>query len=530
MKIKQINATYIKCFIGLFALLFVKGISYAKTPSFDDVFIYVATDLTYSNPERALKIADSLFRHSTHKKQELTSLMLTANIYYRISDLKQAFHYSRQAEKMAKELKDYDWMIRIQGFYSSIYRDINFFEEGLKHLEIVDRLSPKLKDEKKRLLVEILNAQSKAYFLLDQNMDPDKILHILDKTEKLYPQLEELSVGGYHIAANEELRGRMFLRKEECSKGLAAYKKALTYLDTYTTANYPIYGYTYVGIASIKLKENNLEEAKYYFDLASKIVLDNNVPDLNIFYNNRILAYYEVLGDWESYREAEHNLNKLIVDLTNKKNEMLSNLFGEVRQEKDHYLSKLNKFRFWTILIVVSLVIFLFYLRNRGKQRAKYVQTILDQLGASKLKKEMEEQDKEISLSTKQVKKIYELTIAPDTLERILKDLEDFESKALFLNPTVDSSTLANYCQTNVRYISEIINTYKNEGVNAYINRLRITYILEKLKEDPEYRTYKISYLADEAGFSSHSKFSAEFKRIIGLSPSIFISKLPKIS
>ncbi|HLV38436.1 helix-turn-helix domain-containing protein, partial [Xanthomarina sp.] len=58
------------------------------------------------------------------------------------------------------------------------------------------------------------------------------------------------------------------------------------------------------------------------------------------------------------------------------------------------------------------------------------------------------------------------------------------------------------------------------------INKLRIQYIVNKLKSDPDYLNYKISYLAEECGFSSHSKFSASFKNVTGLSPSTFISNL----
>ncbi|OAD45575.1 helix-turn-helix domain-containing protein [Polaribacter atrinae] len=55
---------------------------------------------------------------------------------------------------------------------------------------------------------------------------------------------------------------------------------------------------------------------------------------------------------------------------------------------------------------------------------------------------------------------------------------------------------------------------------------MRIYYIKEKLTTDKEYLNYKISYLVEECGFSSHSKFSASFKSVLGVSPSEFIHKL----
>ncbi|NHQ79773.1 AraC family transcriptional regulator, partial [Elizabethkingia miricola] len=53
-------------------------------------------------------------------------------------------------------------------------------------------------------------------------------------------------------------------------------------------------------------------------------------------------------------------------------------------------------------------------------------------------------------------------------------------------------------------------------------------YILEKLNNDPRYRKYKISILAEEAGFSSHSMFTTNFKSITGISPSEFVKYIQK--
>ena len=57
---------------------------------------------------------------------------------------------------------------------------------------------------------------------------------------------------------------------------------------------------------------------------------------------------------------------------------------------------------------------------------------------------------------------------------------------------------------------------------------LRIDFIVKKLKTDPAFMHYKISYLASECGFSTHSIFSTVFKANTGISPNIFIELLKK--
>nr|WP_246625384.1 helix-turn-helix domain-containing protein [Edaphocola aurantiacus] len=89
-------------------------------------------------------------------------------------------------------------------------------------------------------------------------------------------------------------------------------------------------------------------------------------------------------------------------------------------------------------------------------------------------------------------------------------------------------SYLATHINTNTKYLSRVINQHKQKDFNGYINELRVNYIIVQLNSDPVWRKYKISTLADEAGFSSHSKFATVFKSITGLSPSLFIQYLEK--
>src|SRR5690625_6880944 len=87
-------------------------------------------------------------------------------------------------------------------------------------------------------------------------------------------------------------------------------------------------------------------------------------------------------------------------------------------------------------------------------------------------------------------------------------------------------SIITSSCHSNTRYVTEVIKKHKNSDFNRYINDLRISYITEKLKKEPEFRKYKISYLAEISGFSSHSKFSAAFRKSKGTSTSVYIRDL----
>ena len=105
----------------------------------------------------------------------------------------------------------------------------------------------------------------------------------------------------------------------------------------------------------------------------------------------------------------------------------------------------------------------------------------------------------------------------------IITSLERFEQNLGFLEPSLTISDLAQKLNTSIKYLSFILNKHYLKDFNTYINELRIHYIVNKIESNKEYRSYKISYLAKECGFSSHSKFSAIFKSVKGFSPSFFI-------
>ncbi|MGC5744441.1 helix-turn-helix domain-containing protein [Chryseobacterium sp. NFX27] len=116
--------------------------------------------------------------------------------------------------------------------------------------------------------------------------------------------------------------------------------------------------------------------------------------------------------------------------------------------------------------------------------------------------------------------------MSPETEKKLLAKLNKFEKSTLFTKKNISLPYLSAHLQTNTKYLSYIINTHKKKDFNNYINELRIRYIIEKLKYEPQYRKYKVATLADETGFSSPNKFTTVFKKVTSLSPSLFISYL----
>lgn len=116
--------------------------------------------------------------------------------------------------------------------------------------------------------------------------------------------------------------------------------------------------------------------------------------------------------------------------------------------------------------------------------------------------------------------------IPDEAFNVILKKIIRFENSDKYLRKDINLTWLSNHLNTNTKYLSEVIKIHRNKSFNNYINGLRIEYITRKLYENPVYREYKITYLAEECGYASPQVFVIAFKKEIGVTPSYFVEQL----
>lgn len=153
---------------------------------------------------------------------------------------------------------------------------------------------------------------------------------------------------------------------------------------------------------------------------------------------------------------------------------------------------------------------------EKAKVKAKNAQK-----AALKEEKIIEEENKETIPPAKKTS-----LLSPEKEQELIDKLEDFENSELFLSKQMSLPLLASELETNIKYLSEVIKIHKEKKFNSYINDLRIRHVINLLKTDPAYLNYKVSYLAEISGFSSHSAFTAVFKSITGMSPNDFIQQI----
>lgn len=291
------------------------------------------------------------------------------------------------------------------------------------------------------------------------------------------------------------------------------------YPHPYTSENYKLFG-------NIKYTQKQLDSALFYYFKALKNIektgLKNEIPPIY----DSIASIYELQGNKDSAQNYRFKSMEIQRKITLGKTEATETVLKKIIEEKSTQISQKS----YTIITVLIFIFFaltgmiLFYFRKKREKDYQRFKRILKEIDNRRSKTQYSISVESFSKTGANSKEL----IKKETEEMLLNRLKLFEKNMDFLDRNVSLSSVAGSFKTNTKYLSYVIKKYKKKDFSTYINELKIHYIIEKLNNEPKYRSYKISYLAEECRFSSHSKFTAIFKTVTGLSPSLFLSYLEK--
>ncbi|HLV38435.1 helix-turn-helix domain-containing protein [Xanthomarina sp.] len=489
-------------FFILFAFpVFIFSQDEKQAREFDSIFYDIAVNVTSSNPSKATHLADSLFLHSRNEKQKIKSLMLIADILEKQEKRGEAIIYALKSLEVAKNEKDYTFQARIYGFLSTQYRTIGFMDKGKsflnKGLEASNHIPNKRQVEKYLAMMHEENAE---YAL--EALDYDKAIEHLDLAIQLYENEENPQFKNFVLANAQEMLGRSYMALNKPELALEHFSEANVFINNADAGNTLWASLIYNGIGKTFLNLKKTDSAEVYLKKAFTISDKSKHGSLKENVYKSLASYYKQIKEQDSFNLYDSKYNDILKENSAKKKLMVNSAY-KILNDQPNKTSN-NKY----YLIIAGLLLLLvfsgwFYKRKNILSKNEVVSKVAG-------------------------KKSMEIVLSQTTEDELLLKLKEFEASTYFLDPNMSLSRLIDYLETNVKYLRQILKTYKNTDYTTYINELRINYIVEKLKTDPEFLNYKISYLADKCGFSSHSKFSANFKRVTDLSPSEFINNINK--
>ncbi|MBL1221024.1 tetratricopeptide repeat protein [Chryseobacterium sp. L7] len=496
-----------------------------------DSAVNQADELYKTNPAQSIELLNAI--HQTSKKKGYkkgileSSVMLMAR-YYDAGNHKKVIDLSGEAEKLALNAKDDARLANIYRLRASSYTELGFNNESIrdfrKALKIAEKVDSKdRKNYLKSLIYTGISGHSAHVnapldsVIYYQKKSLESVVNIGNSTEYISKKhhllaLSYMNLGMTSVASQRIKDAENYFRKALEIANNEQYKIPkdlnITVLNEYAWLYYD-------------QKQYNL--AIQYAQKAEKSEKVISIPYIRRdIYEVSFKSYVE-LGEKEASKKYMNLYTKLNDSLVNEEKKTINSPVKQIMDEQGQIhtwnIQKILMFSagFMIILLTAGII---FWKRNQKKLHERY-DTVIKNLKAAN-QPPAEHIKPEVSEKS--------INITDETVKTILTKLEKFEKSQKFIKKDLSLTSLANDLNTNTRYLSEIIKQYKENSYNNYINGLRISYITNKLYENPIYREYKISYLAEACGFSSREVFAVIFKKETGVSPSYFINNLRKDS
>ncbi|WP_379968724.1 helix-turn-helix domain-containing protein [Epilithonimonas sp. UC225_85] len=452
---------------------------------------------------------------SDEAKYEVRMKMADAYLKIKKPDFAKSTEMLFKAKEIAEKIDDPRMMAKIYGSIANQYSFLNF----------PDKIKPYL-DLSKQQVDKLPNGYEKNYltarlFIEYGNLEADKENFLMAKKDYQYA-LKSLRKNGtpnkrdifqYRRAFYNIGVAYAYLKKNDSAEYFL--NKALVIRDN---ENKEFKYFIYNNLAKVYADKNEHQRA---IDSLEIVMKDDGFKDsrLRADMYKKLIASYKAINNHDKYIEYSEKLLDLDPDV---KENNLKAINTAVNAEQRNLLEKISDKEghnqlliFSCALLIILGGIFIFYINQKRKKEKLIYQSFISNL--------KEKETVEITEPEVEEKEKVSFAVPSSAEASILEKLERFEASTRFTNSKLSVASLAVMFKTNPTYLSETIKKHKEKNFNNYINELRINYICKQILDRPEFLNYKISYLAEQAGFSSHSSFTTIFKNVTGISPSSFL-------
>jgi AraC-like DNA-binding protein len=347
------------------------------------------------------------------------------------------------------------------------------------------------------------------------------------------------------ITKNEEFNylfvlneGANHILSKKYKPALDSINKALPKMIAYNNVENTLAAYYYLGMANDGLAKKD-EAAKNFIKVDSIYKKTKDIAPEFMGGYPFLVNYYKDIGNKEkqleyltSFMSIESRLNKNYKEL----DKLLQKEYDtpHLMSEKETLIKSLkndksqSKGLIIVLLIITLLISFLgFYQRKLKKTYKERFEKIINEHNII-VENKIEPHSIKIPFE-KNSTKSEDIGISQEIIIQILDKLKLFEDKKEYLKSNITIQTLSQEFETNTKYLSKIVNEYKEKSFIQYINDLRIQNAITILQHNKTFRKYTIQALALEFGFNNAESFSTSFYKNTGIKPTFFIKELERI-
>ncbi len=498
-----------------FLLIFcvISAQSYAQNSQNKESLTTEMESLVFSNPSQTLKIAQHLLSKSNTTNSEKARInLIIAKTYFVNGDYSAALTFLFAQQEYISYLSELD-QVEIEIYKAKIFRKINLFTELGIVLEKIEEKIKIISDKDTKLKAETLLNIEKISYKFESPEAKKGIQFLIQNKGALSP---EIALWKTVAMANFYLGNKNFAEATHYFNSALEKAKKNEVQDLCAKVN------ILLGLGTISLENKEHQKAKRLLNEA----MNDAMIIQNLYLKDRVvrqkLINYMALNDESNYKETYKLFKDIDGELDGVEENTLNIAYNSISEEYNtiEEAKKESYFKALYVCFIVFGLIFIvcFFSWRKYQQRKINLTEILKYLELTRTN----------TVESKVVKiEVHKrINIPKETEELILAKLKKFENTTKFTNNDISLAVLAGQFETNTKYLSEIINSHYHVNFNTYINKLRINFLVDKLKTDPNFINYKISYLAEVSGFTSHSSFATIFKSITGISPVTFIELL----
>ncbi|WP_265129416.1 helix-turn-helix domain-containing protein [Chryseobacterium oranimense] len=533
-------------------------------------------DYNYDGNPAKSKLIAQYYLAKAKREKDISQIANGYAFMYANEDQKNALKYIDSLAEITKNLKDDAYPTRIYLLKANVYFKFNNQKEALNNY-IIGLKYAKQKNNKRQIalaetniayLNSYIGKDSEAAKVLKYYMDNGSYLtdNELDKIRvnlaDCYIELNKLDSAnilinkGLQAFKNKDdyryhqylgLLGFYNLKRKKYQlaiNNLLPCKKYFLAADDIREKNYVL---LYLGKSYASL--NNNQRAIENFTKIDSLVQKTNyiVPEFGEAYTY-LIDYYKEKGDKERqlyYVERFLKIDNMLDAQFEYVSRELPRRYDtpKLLHEKENIINDLQSRK--TILnisigLLSIILVLLSFLYSRSKKRERQHRKIAQDLintvemrSFETSKAKLITNPSPIPIQTDTENKVITedkstKATPEDITQFILKELEAFEDKELFLKKGITSASLAKSIKTNTTYLSEVINTQKGKNFATYLNDLRIDYALNRLIKDKKFRSYKLLAIAEELGYNNEQSFSLAFKKKTGITLSVYIKEIEK--
>lgn len=490
--------------------------------AFDSTFYHIYTHTASIDIPGAIMAVDSLFQNASTDVHRIRALMLIGDMYHRVANRDSVITYAARAARIAERSRIYGWQARIYGVLSTQYREMGLLGQGRKYLTLGLEASDRMETPEAINQFKGQVYQEMGFYAMAEDNYKQAIVHFKQASLR-FEEVPPSAVRSFGLVQNDERIGVCYIRLGQLDSAGYYLHSALHNSDEIADTNTPLKGLVYSGIGRLFVLQGNHAEASDYLNKALEIAETTKFPNLLISVYKNLADYYRAVGDMEAY--VEYNEQFLEVTRVNQANHRvytdMEMVKAQAQLEREMATRKQIALLVGGVLLLVGGGMVIHFRKQRKKHR-RFRTTI------ERLEESINRTPKDpVPITNQPMDSERELMPEATRLE-LLDKLKQFEASTDFTDRSISIAMLAARMKTNTKYLSHVINNDKQKDFNTYINSLRVNYVISRMNTDPQYLKYKISYMAEDAGFSSHGKFTTVFKNITGLSPSMFIEHLKK--